>query len=273
MHPFLPLLLLGALSVTAAPEPFPEVENGFRLTERLLSGGQPEGDEDFAALAKAGVKLVLSVDGTPPDLELARKHGLRYAHVPVGYDGITTNQAARILRAAADAPGPVYLHCHHGKHRGPAAAALLLQGREGWGKAEAVGWLKTAGTSPEYAGLFACVRDFQTPNPAVLAAVGPVPELQSPEPMVDVMVRIDQAWEAIQTKPVPSQTLLLWEAYKEMQRLRLGADLGADFVAQVSTAESAARALHEAVAAGREPVAELKVVKNSCRECHKGFRN
>ena len=273
MKAFLLLVLLGAISGAAAPVPFPEVENGFRLTERLLSGGQPEGDEDFAALAKAGVKLVLSVDGTPPDLALARKHGLRYAHVPVGYDGITTNQAARILRAAADAPGPVYLHCHHGKHRGPAAAALLLQGREGWGKAEAEGWLKTAGTSPEYAGLFACVREFQSPAPSVVAAVGPVPELQSPEPLVDAMVRIDQAWEHIQAKPEPEQTLLLWEAYQEMRRLRLGADLGPDFVAQVLTAESAARALHEAVAAGREPMAELKAVKQSCRDCHKGFRN
>ncbi len=84
---------------------------------------------------------------------------------------------------------------------------------------------------------------------------------------------IDQAWEHIQAKPSPEQTLLLWEAYKEIQRLRLGAGLGPDFATQVNTAESASRALHEAVAAGREPVAELKAVKQSCRDCHKGFRN
>src|SRR5690606_18255679 len=66
----------------------PAIENIHPLTPQLISGGQPKGDAAFSQLAEMGVKTIVSVDGAKPDLELAKKHGLRYVHIPIGYDGV-----------------------------------------------------------------------------------------------------------------------------------------------------------------------------------------
>src|SRR5262249_10275117 len=110
----------------------PGIENAFRLSPRLLSGGQPEGEMGFETLKRLGVKTVISVDGSQPDVEAARRNGLRYVHLPVGYDGIPRDQAILLVAAIRDLPGPVFVHCHHGKHRGPAAAAVCALATEGW---------------------------------------------------------------------------------------------------------------------------------------------
>src|SRR5438067_12433059 len=92
------------------------LHNAFRLSERLYSGSSPDGDAGFASLQKLGVRTVLSVDGTSPDARLAEKYGLRYVHIPVGYDGIPREKASVIAKAARDLPGPVYVHRPHGQH-------------------------------------------------------------------------------------------------------------------------------------------------------------
>src|SRR5215203_3182916 len=62
----------------------PGIENLYRLTEGLYSGGQPEGEAGFAALKRLGVRTIISVDGARPDVETARRFGMRYVHLPVG---------------------------------------------------------------------------------------------------------------------------------------------------------------------------------------------
>ena len=57
---------------TAAPAPEPlkigKIENAFRLSPRLYSGGDPRGAEDFTALRKLGIKTIFSVDGSVPNV-------------------------------------------------------------------------------------------------------------------------------------------------------------------------------------------------------------
>src|SRR5947209_1446199 len=97
------LLLLPALPAGPDAEPArveaPGLNNVYRLTDQLFSGSSPEGDEGFRSLRKLGVKTVLSVDGAKPDVARAHAYGLRYVHLPVGYDGISREQALRIARA------------------------------------------------------------------------------------------------------------------------------------------------------------------------------
>src|SRR4051812_35836928 len=68
--------------------PHPSLTNAHRVTPKVLSGAEPEGDAGFAALRDLGVKTVLSVDGAKPDVDLAHEHGLRYVHLPIGYGGV-----------------------------------------------------------------------------------------------------------------------------------------------------------------------------------------
>ncbi|MEM6655987.1 MAG: hypothetical protein AAF596_09305, partial [Planctomycetota bacterium] len=79
------------------------------------------------SLYRQGVRTLVSVDGARPDVALAAEHGLRYVHVPFGYDGIPREARLALTRVARDRQGGVYVHCHHGRHRGPAAAVVVAR--------------------------------------------------------------------------------------------------------------------------------------------------
>src|SRR5262245_50112426 len=102
--------------------------NPWRIHPKVISGGLPEGDAAFAELIALGVKTVISVDGAQPDVASARRFGLRYIHLPHGYDGVPPERMKELAKAVRDLPGPIYIHCHHGKHRSPAAAAVACVG-------------------------------------------------------------------------------------------------------------------------------------------------
>ena len=92
--------LAGVCAADPVPLELPGIHNAFRVTDRILSGSQPEGDAAFAELARLGVKTIVSVDGAKPDVASARKNGMRYIHLPFGYDGIPAERIAQLTRAA-----------------------------------------------------------------------------------------------------------------------------------------------------------------------------
>src|SRR5690606_17968735 len=113
----------------------PHLHNLLQVSETIYTGGEPKDDAAFAALAKLGVKTVVSVDGAEPNVKAARAHGLRYVHIPIGYDGVSEEAGKSLARLVRDAQGPFYIHCHHGTHRGPAAAAVAcVAAGQGTGK-------------------------------------------------------------------------------------------------------------------------------------------
>ena len=99
--------------------------NFTKIDEDLYFGGEPGANEAFAFLARLGIRTVVSVDGARPRLAEAEKRGLRYVHIPLGYDGVTTSAGMQLAALARNSQGPWYVHCHHGRHRGPAAAAEI----------------------------------------------------------------------------------------------------------------------------------------------------
>jgi hypothetical protein len=82
------------------------------------------------------VKTIVSVDGGKPDVETARKHGIRYVHLPIGYD-------------ATD--------CTAGLPPSPSCAKFA----EGWSATKAETWMREAGTAADYLGLYS----FAATNP------------------------------------------------------------------------------------------------------------
>ena len=88
----------------------PGLHNVIRITEKLLSGSVPEGDLGFQTLQKLGVKTIITVDGAKPEVERAKKFGMRYVHLPIGYDGVPAEQGLRLSKAVRDLPGLIYLH-------------------------------------------------------------------------------------------------------------------------------------------------------------------
>jgi len=143
------MLLCAVVHEAAAAEfqalPSTHLHNVFRATPKIFSGSSPDNEAGFAEIAKLGVKTMVSVDGGRPDVETAKKFGLKYIHLPIGYDGIPSNRVVELVKAAQTLEGPIYVHCHHGLHRGPAAVAVMCEAVAGWSTNLAEQWLKRAG--------------------------------------------------------------------------------------------------------------------------------
>src|SRR5206468_5463784 len=148
-------------------------------------------------------------------------------------------RALQLAKAVKDLPGPVYLHCHHGQHRGPAAAAavrLCLDGQYTAGQAEA--FLRTAGTDPRYKGLVGLPRTLQRPTAEeVDRAAGDFPEVAKVSDLAQLMVEVDARYERLKlaqkagwrqppahpdVDPAHEATLLA-EQYQEAARLAASA--------------------------------------------------
>jgi protein tyrosine phosphatase (PTP) superfamily phosphohydrolase (DUF442 family) len=275
----------------------PGIHNLFALGTNVFSGSTPARAEGFAALAKLGVKTIISVDGAKPEVELARQHGLRYVHLPHGYDGISTNLQLQLAKAAQALPGPIYVHCHHGKHRGPAAAAVICLADQGWSTAQAEAFLTAAGTATNYAGLYDVVRAFQKPTAEQLEALSAdFPETAKVSGLVDAMVQIDERWEHLKAvraagyrappdhpdiQPA-NETVILWEHYRESRRLPETIEHGTDLIKRFEQAELEAKEVEHllrlfAVEAKPEIRTQLDrafdAVAKSCSTCHKAHRD
>ena len=275
----------------------PGIHNLFRATDRIYSGSQPEGDEGFAALRKLGVKTIISVDGTRPDVERAAKFQLRYVHIPHGYDGIPAETAARLTKAARTLEGPIFVHCHHGKHRGPAAVGVICQATAGWTPDQAVAWMKQAGTAAGYSGLYRANAEFRMPTAEALARIPDTfPSRAEVSGLVDAMVAIDHRWDNLKAvqkagwRVPPSQpdlipateALLLQEAYRELLRDARAQAKGDTFLGLLRTAESDAKDLHALLRSRATPLDETALLRadalskaagQACAACHKKFRD
>jgi len=277
-------------NAVAKPIEIAGVHNAFQVTPKVISGSQPEGDAAFAALAKLGVKTIVSVDGGKPDVEGARKHGLKYVHLPIGYDGVPTNRVVELSKVSTELQGPFFVHCHHGKHRGPAAVAVMCEADGSLTSDKAVIFLRQAGTSDDYPGLYRSAREFKKPTSAQLAAVKELPETARTSSIVDAMVIIDEHFDWLKKcqaagwKTPPghadispaNESTILWEQFREMARMDDTAKRSDDYRAKLAESEKTAAALQKLLKRPADKTAldaTFKLVTQSCAACHKDYRN
>ena len=251
----------------------------------LASGAEPE-VEHFASLAGHGYKWVLSVDSIAPNVEAAESAGLRYIHLPISYDTVPVETIAALQALTEQAKDdPIFVHCHHGRHRGPAVAAILLLLEEPTQREEALEVLREAGTSAEYSGLWAAVEDF---DPSAHAGVD-APELtsvRSASPVAEIMAALDRHFDRLQLElsgatetqghSETAAALLVSENFREIARIvRKSAEYDADFLNLLQESETLALHLHHTQKHGlseksREAFLQLK---SSCRSCHRSYRD
>ncbi len=283
---------------TQSPQPIekPGLHNVHRITDWLISGSSPDGAEGFRSLRELGIKTVISVDGARPDVTNAKTLGLRYVHIPIGYDGIPREKLLQLAKAAQELPRPIYLHCHHGKHRGPAAAAAIhVCLDERCTANQALVEMKTFGTDPKYRGLFDAVKRLERPTAVELKAVpSEFPETAKVASFVERMVEIDTTWEHLKAIrgagwKVPAdnpdldpaqEALQLVEHYREAARLPDQAQRSAAVRELLKSAEAEANRLeHELRTSAKRPLNPttleplFKRSEAACAKCHNQFRD
>lgn len=275
--------------LNAKPDPSTDpagLHNLVKLSNRLYSGSEPHGEEGFASLAKLGITAVISVDGAKPNVELARKYALRYVHIPIGYDGVPEEAGLSLARAMREIKTPVYVHCHHGKHRGPAAAAVACIAAGDVSNSDALQVLERAGTSKDYKGLWRDVEKY-SPPPAD-AELPELVEIAEVGSFVAAMAQVDRAfdnlklcrdakWGVPADHPdiVPAQeALLLVEGFHEAHR-NLGDAYDEQFKKWLIESESRAIELRAGLQKKDSAAAtqHMTVIEKSCKQCHQAYRD
>lgn len=272
------IYLLGS-SLIGEQAPLP-VEGFRQVSPRIYCSGEPVGPDVFNQLASIGFKTIVSVDGKQPDQQAAEKAGLRYVHLPIGYDSVPKPVQAALKQLLETTQGPILIHCHHGKHRGPAAAAIAGMLEKSLSKEQAHALMKQAGTGAEYQGLWRDVENFMP----LVGDVTPAPLSSSAKisPFVREMTRIDDTFEKLEAispdspdaKRLKELAVLLEEGFREAMR-NTEKNHSVDMIdhlkkSLIKSQQLSSSALHFSSAELR---AYLKNIKQDCRDCHKSYRN
>jgi len=272
--------------------------NAIQIHDRVISGGQPVGELAFREISELGIKTVISVDGLKPAIELAKKFGLRYVHLPHGYNGIQQERIEELAKAVRDLDGPIFIHCHHGTHRSPAAAAAACISAGLIEPSEGLPILKLAGTNENYKGLFESVGSAAKLNSEFLDQLSPdFPETAKLLPMAEAMVELDRThdhlkrfaesgWKSLPDHPgltAAYEALLLGEHFTEMLRMEFTSEQSEGFSKLLKESESDALLLEKAIrqwnTTGNSTSVPANVteafrrINTNCTNCHTQYRD
>lgn len=268
----------------------PGLHNVVAYDDGVYSGALPEGDEGFATLHALGIKTVVSVDGARPDVDAAERHGLRYVHLPISYDGIAPERGQEIAQALASLPGPIYMHCHHGKHRSASAVAVACVGAGRLSPEQAMERMKVSGTADNYQGLWAAVRSTTPMSPQQLQRdPQSFPQVAKVSGMVEVMSAVDMVFENLKSLDkngwavpedhpdlVPTkESQRLAELFVTMKKDPESVAYPADYQTILDRSIADAKAFDAALRANdaAEASARYAALGKSCKECHRTYRD
>ena len=261
------------------------LENLLEVQKGLLSGGEPKTEKSFKELSQRGVKVIVSVDGAIPKVDFARKYGMRYIHIPIGYDELSEETLLSIKSLAIEVDEKLFIHCHHGRHRGPTVAAIFLMEKEVCQNGQSLKLLEKAGTGEQYTGLWSSVKDH-----VIQKADKPLPELlevAQVDSMVESMAKIDRLydnlkasknlnWQALPDNPDFSAVhgaLIMKEFLRESARTLSDSDT--EQKKFFTESENIAALLENSLKTNNRNAANkhLSDLRKSCIKCHKKFRN
>tara|TARA_R110002096_G_scaffold108799_1_gene238114 strand:- start:5852 stop:7015 length:1164 start_codon:yes stop_codon:yes gene_type:complete len=284
-------------AVIAAPDAteaiashLPGVHNIVTYREGLVCGGVPEGDQGFATLQAMGIQTIISVDGATPDLKRAAAHGMRYVHLPISYDSVSTERQTQLAQAITNLKGPIFVHCHHGKHRSGAGLGTALVRSGLMSVDEVTARMQASGTSPSYEGLWQAVRDAQPLSAEQLQAdPDSFPSLTQVTGMVAIMSEIDQVidlvkqaheagWKAPDDHPdlvAPKETARLHQLFRRLRDEPESLNHASEYQSMLGDSIAASKKLDDAVRNGNALQAEqsLSTLSQGCKTCHRSFRN
>lgn len=278
-----------------APEDHSSLHNVFELSPNIISGSEPHGEEAFRILQAKGVRTILSVDGKVPDAEAAARYGMRYVHIPIQYKGISKSEVAKIAKTFRELKGPFFVHCFHGKHRGPAAAALGRLVVDSLSREQAVAEMRQwCGTAKSYDGLYETIARTTIPDPETTARLDfDFPAAHELEGVAGAMVPLVRAHDHLKdlvkrdfaADPEHPDVDALQEATKlaslfERMNALDSSDYGDDFRGWLKDSIRASSDLRDHLRTMRDGGTEASLAKKalaqvsaSCKACHDVYRN
>jgi len=273
-----------------------DLHNLFRLSDNIYSGGEPLGQAALKRVADLGVKTILSVDGKVPDAEYAASLGMRYVHVPIQYSGIGRGELMKISKTFRELEGPFFVHCFHGKHRGPAGAMIGRLALDGVSRETALADMRQCGTAEKYAGLYATVAAAEIPSAEETAAWDwdfPAAHRASnfrramvgaARPLDNLILLGKGDFAADPEHPdldAINEATIMHDLTAQMESMKVAGSDKADFREWMAASTKTAAELRDALqaipgegdAAVARARASLGKMKKLCSQCHNVYRN
>ena len=260
----------------------------YDLGDGIFSGGTPDSEPGYAFLANLGIKVLVCVDSAKPDVEMAQKYGMRYVHIPIEYSEVSEHALLSLKRLIKDySKELIYIHCHHGRHRGPTMAAMALLERTSCSIDRALNVLEVAGTSLDYPGLWRDVRHWkesESDNLPELHSVAPLESFSATMAILDrnfdriKLLRLND-WEVPESHP---DLVVARELQQSIELLRASKKQtpdewysNKDFNLRMEEAIQYAEELAIAVENKKSVAAKnlYEDLKSSCSHCHRKYRN
>jgi hypothetical protein len=195
--------------------------------------------------------------------------------------------SAALAKTLQTKPGPFYVHCHHGKHRGPALGAIALRLQTQCDDETVLNWLDRAGVSKAYQGLW---KDAVAFRPQ--AVEGTDPELHEAVELggiVEAMAAASRTWDRVKACEAagwkapsghadvspPHEAVILNEHFREMTRHEYEGYAAAEFTEALTHAVDVTAQLSKALAASDSDAASkaFALVGRSCKNCHHDWRD
>ncbi|WP_160148113.1 hypothetical protein [Rubripirellula obstinata] len=270
---------------------FDHLPNSVQLHAGVISGSLPADDQAFEELANLGIKTIISVDGARPDVKAAKRHGLRYVHLPHGYDGVPDQRVMELAKAFRDLGGPIYIHCHHGKHRSPAAASAACVAGGMIPPSDARTVLEMAGTDPNYRGLYQSAdRAKRVPDETLDQLAVEFQEVEQVPAVAQAMVNIEHThhylkliaaaqWKSPQQHPdldPAHEALILREHFTELLRSEETQNWPKPILQLLRDSETDAQKLETELRNGMRPGNLNQIsqrISANCKSCHQQFRD
>jgi protein tyrosine phosphatase (PTP) superfamily phosphohydrolase (DUF442 family) len=166
---FLLLAVIGAvLVVWLQAGSFAQTAGHMRNFGRIdqnYRGGRPKRD-DYPYLSSIGIKCVIDLERRSEDSEKQQveKAGMRFYRIPMSdADKPTSQQVEEFLKIVNDPKNqPFYLHCHAGRDRTGALAAIYRMSHDGWSADKAYAEMKQYhyGRGVGHGAMKSCVYDY-----------------------------------------------------------------------------------------------------------------
>jgi len=241
-------------------------------------GGEPAGESGLRALQELGIRSIIDVDATSPGSGIKEHFGIRVVHLPLKYSGITMEEAQVISGLLETLQRPIYVHCHHGTNRAPAAVAVGLVGTGEWNTQDGLALLRACGTDPAFKGLYDSVGSALRIAPALRRHH---PGRIDPGDLALTMDLVDTEWTRLEqfahSHWVDPGAPAIAAQLVDLLRTTSGfsGEHGSGFAELSDQSIAAAQQLEDMLIAGRHAAAtgQLHLLDQSCSACHERYRN
>jgi protein tyrosine/serine phosphatase len=116
----------------------PGLPNLHKINDQVYRGAQPE-KGGYEELAKMGIKTVICLRESDPDLDAVQEAKLECIHIPVKTWHPTDEEVIQFLQTVTDkSKQPIFIHCKHGSDRTGTMCAIYRIAVEGWSKNDAI---------------------------------------------------------------------------------------------------------------------------------------